>query len=84
MITIQTNSTAEKKIVDLHLRKLRLEGNLEELNRSIGYMQQAQFNQRKIALLRELDNIETLLDGKQPILSPDQTEGIKQYMVTIQ
>ena len=84
MIIIQTNSAAEKKIVDLHLRKTRLEGNLEELNRSIGYIQQAQFNQRRITILRELDNIDTLLDGKEPIIAPDQTEGIKQFMVTIQ
>lgn len=83
MILIQTNTKAEKKIVDLHMRKNRLEGNLEELNRAIGYMDPTQWSSRKRIILRELDDIEEYLKGTRPVVPVDRSGEIKQFMVSV-
>ena len=84
MYRIKANSEIEKQIIDLHLKKLKLEGSLEELNRSLGYMDRIQWHSRKIKLEQQLENINSLLACKKPILIPEGKEEIEQFLILIQ
>ena len=68
-------------LINLHKEKLRLEGQLEEINRSLGYVQREFYQDRKRTVTRRLDEIESILEDKPMPIAP--IEQIQQFFVSI-
>jgi len=60
--------------------KIKLEAQLQEVNRAQGYLKSDYYWARKVELTRKLDEIESILSGKpMPVAS---SEEIQQFFIT--
>jgi len=80
MLTIQVSNKREQEIVNLHLEKIKLEGNLEEINRALCYVPREFYQDRKSRVLRRLDQIESILENKPIAIQPN--DEIQQFFIT--
>jgi len=82
MFVIQVNNKREEEVVKLHLEKIKLEGALEEINRGLCFTPREFYQERKLRVVRRLDEIESILNGKPMEIQPSDT--VKQFFVTLE